>query len=58
LDASLQDLLYDPQTSGGLLFAVDPLTADQALAALERTGVKAWRIGKVAPRGNAKVVVS
>jgi selenide,water dikinase len=54
----LQDLLYDPQTSGGLLFAVDPLTADQALTSLERAGVKAWRIGKVAPRGEAKVAVS
>lgn len=54
----LHDLLYDPQTSGGLLVAVDPLTADQALESLSRAGVSAWRIGKVAPRGAAKIVIS
>ena len=45
--AELQDLLYDPQTSGGLLVAVDPLEADQALKSLAGAGVAAWRIGVV-----------
>jgi selenide,water dikinase len=54
----LQDLLYDPQTSGGLLVAVDPLVADQALQALERGAVTAWRIGKVAQRTSFSVSVS
>jgi selenide,water dikinase len=54
----LQDLLYDPQTSGGLLVAVDPLTADQALQSLTAAGVTAWRIGKVAARGDHRIVVS
>jgi selenide,water dikinase len=54
----LQDLLYDPQTSGGLLVAVDPLATDQAVNALERAGVTAWRIGTVAARGDAKINVT
>ena len=33
------DLMYDPQTSGGLFAAIDPQQADQALAALHKAGV-------------------
>jgi selenide, water dikinase len=47
--AELQDLFYDPQTSGGLLIAIDQLQADHALSTLSRAGVTAWRIGVVAP---------
>ena len=42
-----QDLLFDPQTSGGLLVAIVPEAADAALAALSQHGVKAHRIGRV-----------
>lgn len=42
-----QALLVDPQTSGGLLAAVAPEAADAAIAALERRGVTARRIGEV-----------
>lgn len=42
-----QDLLFDPQTSGGLLIAISPESADTAVAALDRHGVSARRIGKV-----------
>jgi selenide, water dikinase len=38
-------LLYDPQTSGGLLIAVTETAADALFAALERAGVGRWRIG-------------
>jgi selenide,water dikinase len=40
-------LLYDPQTSGGLLVAIAPEAADLALASLEQHAVKAARIGQV-----------
>lgn len=33
-----QDLLYDPQTSGGLLMAVDPEDVDALLRELEGKG--------------------
>lgn len=40
-------LLYDPQTSGGLLAAVDPAALDGARTALESAGVPCWIIGSV-----------
>lgn len=42
-----QDLLYDPQTSGGLLMAVHPQDAHGLLAALQATVPSAQRIGLV-----------
>jgi selenide,water dikinase len=41
----LVDLLYDPQTSGGLLLALDPAQANAIAAALESAGVAAAVIG-------------
>ena len=42
-----QDLLFDPQTSGGLLISFAPESAEAALPALRHHGVSARRIGKV-----------
>lgn len=42
-----QDLLFDPQTSGGFLVAIAPDHADSALAAFARHGVSARRVGRV-----------
>lgn len=42
-----QDLLYDPQTAGGLLMAVDPADAEALLAELEGAVPSARRIGEV-----------
>ena len=39
-------LLCDPQTSGGLFAAVDPIALDQARAALEAAGVPCWVVGR------------
>jgi selenide, water dikinase len=52
-----QDVLYDPQTSGGLLAAVDPAQADAALQALAAAGVSARRIGDMAAAGDARLEV-
>ena len=40
-------LLCDPQTSGGLLAAVDPAALEQARVALETAGVPCWIVGSV-----------
>ena len=42
-----QDLLYDPQTSGGLLMAVDPLDADALFQELKGAVPSAQRLGSV-----------
>ncbi len=46
LPVEVEDLLYDPQTSGGLLIALPESEA----AALERALAGAFRIGRVLPR--------
>jgi selenide, water dikinase len=43
-------LLFDPQTSGGLLVAIAPEAAKAAQAAMERRGVHARIIGEVVPK--------
>jgi selenide,water dikinase len=45
-------LLYDPQTSGGLLVAIAAEAADLTLASFARQGVKTARIGRVLPKAS------
>jgi selenide,water dikinase len=45
VSSSLGDLVFDPQTSGGLLVTVDPASAGAAIAALRDGGVTAVDIG-------------
>jgi selenide,water dikinase len=45
-----QNLLFDPQTSGGFLVAIAPDHADSALAAFGRHAVNARRVGHVIPK--------
>ncbi|MBP3411805.1 MAG: selenide, water dikinase SelD [Oscillospiraceae bacterium] len=51
---AVQDMLYDPQTSGGLLIAVDPEDADAMEAALKDAVPSAQRIGRVLPYEGGK----
>jgi len=46
-----RDLLFDPQTSGGLLIAVAPEFGNDALAVLDHRGISARRIGVAIPKG-------
>jgi selenide,water dikinase len=55
LDARRVQLLYDPQTSGGLLAAVDASAAAAALAALAAGGVSAQVVGTVEPASKVAV---
>jgi len=53
-----QDLLYDPQTAGGLVMAVDPADADALLEALKNAVPSAQRIGEVAEyRGGKRILL-
>ncbi len=51
----LLTLLFDPQTSGGLLAAVDARVADQAAEAFAAAGVNAARIGTVEKSSGAAI---
>lgn len=51
---AVQDMLYDPQTSGGLLIAVHPEDADAMYAALQTAVPSAQRIGRVCAASGEK----
>ncbi len=54
----LETVLYDPQTSGGLLIAVRKSKADALLASLKRRGVRrAAVIGRVTKKGAAVITL-
>ncbi len=57
VDQALLWLLYDPQTSGGLLAAVSADAADAAAQAFSERGVTAARIGRVEPFSGARIVL-
>ena len=57
LDDSLRALLYDPQTSGGLLAAVASASVPAVLARLATAGVPVAEIGRVLPPSDALVVL-
>jgi len=52
-----QDLLFDPQTSGGFLVAIAPEQADSAQAAFASHGVSAHRVGRVRPKASPLIRV-
>ena len=53
---AVQDMLFDPQTSGGLLIAVHPDDADALLADLKDAVPSAQRIGIVRPYRGGKYI--
>ena len=57
LDPEIVQLLYDPQTSGGLLVAIHAEHVGEAANALHAAGVPAARIGRVLPPTGARVTV-
>jgi len=51
-------LLFDPQTSGGLLVAISPDAADAALEIVQRHQITAAKIGRVLPKGASLLSVT
>jgi selenide,water dikinase len=54
----IQSLLYDPQTSGGLLVALASQAADSATALLERRGISARVIGTVIEKRSPLIAIA
>ena len=52
-----QELLFDPQTSGGLLVAIDAQAAEPAITALHQHGVSARRVGRVVAKRSPLLAV-
>jgi selenide, water dikinase len=52
-----QDLLFDPQTSGGLLVAIAPEAAETGLATLKAHGVPARHVGRVIAKRSPLIFV-
>ena len=58
VDRLLQDILFDPQTSGGLLICVDQDSAENLLVDLQKSGIKeAAVIGEVVSEPQGKITV-
>ena len=58
LPLDLTDVLFDPQTSGGLLLALPELDAERLVDALRDEGLPAAVIGRAVLRGEKSVVVA
>jgi selenide,water dikinase len=52
-----QDLLFDPQTSGGLLIAIAPEYATDCIATLARHGLEGRRVGRVVAKRSPLLLV-
>ncbi|MBU4259550.1 MAG: selenide, water dikinase SelD, partial [Proteobacteria bacterium] len=57
VDRTIQDILFDPQTSGGLLICVDGKSANDLLIRLKNKGMDAAIIGEVLPEPKGRIVV-
>jgi selenide,water dikinase len=57
LDESLSHLLFDPQTSGGLLISIHESKSENLLAALKKNHPLAARIGTILPRQTRPIII-
>jgi len=53
-----RELLFDPQTSGGLLIALPGAEAPRLLQQLHESGIEASSIGHVTERGAGDIFVA
>ena len=58
IERDLQDLLFDPQTSGGLLISVAGASAGDLKAGLAAAGVSVWEIGRVVSKEETGALIS
>ena len=54
---AMEEVLFDPQTSGGLLLAVCPDQAEELLAELQNEGLPARSVGKIIEKENTEIYV-
>jgi len=49
-------MLFDPQTSGGLLLGISPDRLDEFLEKAQKSGQSAWVIGEVVEKPGIEIV--
>ena len=55
---AMEEVLFDPQTSGGLLFAVDPADAATLEQELRAAGLPASIVGEILPKQEIEITVT
>ena len=55
---AMEEVLFDPQTSGGLLMAVDPADAAALEQALRAAGLSASIVGEILPKQKIEITVT
>ena len=56
-DFAMEEILFDPQTSGGLLFSIPESEADPFLAELNNLAIKSACIGEIVQRQKVSIIV-
>ena len=54
---AMEEVLFDPQTSGGLLFALDYSAAAEMCARMREEGIRAQIIGDLIPQRDNQILV-
>ena len=54
---AMEEVLFDPQTSGGLLLAVDPAEAKALEKELQAAGLPAAIVGQITPKAQTEITV-
>ena len=55
---AMEEVLFDPQTSGGLLLAVDPADAAALEQELRAAGLPASIVGEILPKQEVEITVT
>ncbi len=54
---AMEEVLFDPQTSGGLLVSMDPVSAASALKELQAKGIPARIVGQIIEKQEKEIIV-
>lgn len=57
ISADMADILFDPETSGGLLISIAPDRTELLMGELTKRGVSGWVVGEVFDDGKPKIEV-